>query len=63
MKNNHLKSVRLQLGLTQKQVAQLLGMKIEDRLSHWEKGSATSSVQNLYKLAQLCQVKIEDLLS
>jgi transcriptional regulator with XRE-family HTH domain len=50
---NKLKELRKVHGLTQKQVAEFLGHKSEDRISHWEKGQAIPSVPNLFKLAKL----------
>ncbi|MBP6974556.1 MAG: helix-turn-helix transcriptional regulator [Candidatus Pacebacteria bacterium] len=59
---NNLKDIRLKRGLTQKQVADLLGLKCEDRLSHWERGTAMPSVKNLMKLGRVYKVKVEQLL-
>jgi transcriptional regulator with XRE-family HTH domain len=50
---NNLKEFRLKAGLTQKQVAEMLGMQCEDRLSHWEKGQSMPSVKNLFTLAKV----------
>ena len=61
MKNNKLKEIREQRGLTQKQVAVLLNMKCEDRLSHWERAQAIPSLPNLIKLCQIYQVSTEEL--
>jgi DNA-binding XRE family transcriptional regulator len=58
---NNLKEHRIRCGYTQKEVAELLGMQCEDRLSHWEKGQALPSVGNLFKLAQLYKVQIEEI--
>lgn len=46
---NNLKEYRLKTGLTQKQVTKLLDLQCEDRLSHWEKGKAMTSVKNLLR--------------
>ena len=43
---NNLKEYRLKAGLTQKQIAEMLGMQCEDRLSDWERGSDMPSVKN-----------------
>lgn len=61
-KNNKLKELRLVRGLTQKQVAELLQLKCEDRLSHWERGQAMPSVVNLMKVAKVLKVPVHDLL-
>ena len=53
MITNNLKEYRLRLGLKQSEVAEKLGMKSSDRISHWEKGVAMPSVINLFKLAKL----------
>jgi transcriptional regulator with XRE-family HTH domain len=53
---NRLKELRKERGLTQKQVAEFLGHKSEDRISHWEKGQAIPNVPNLFKLAKLYEV-------
>lgn len=50
---NNLKEYRLKAGLTQKQVAKLLSMQCEDRLSHWENGQAMPSVKNLFRLCEV----------
>lgn len=60
---NKLKEYRLKAGLTQKQVADILKMQCEDRLSHWERGQAMPSVQNLFRLTRLYKVRPEDLYS
>ena len=60
---NNLKEFRLKAGLTQKQVAEILGLQCEDRLSHWEKGVAIPSVKNLFKLASIYKAKVEDILN
>ena len=58
---NKLKELRLKCGYTQKQVAEILGLKCEDRISHWEKGQAMPSIENLFKLSKLLNVKIENI--
>jgi len=55
---NNLKEYRLKAGLTQKQVAEMLGMQCEDRLSHWERGNAMPSLTNLLKLCQVYKISI-----
>lgn len=55
---NNLKEYRLKAGLTQKQVAEKLGMQCEDRISHWEKGKAMPSVKNLLLLCQVYKISI-----
>ncbi len=57
---NNLKAIRISAGYTQKQVAALLGLKCEDRLSHWERGSAMPSTVNLLKLLKIYGINIQD---
>ena len=54
--NNNLKKYRKEKNLTQKQVAEQLGMQCEDRISHWEKGQSVPSIQNLFKLCRIYSV-------
>lgn len=58
---NNLREYRIKAGLTQKQVAVMLGMQCEDRLSHWERGQAMPSVINLMKLTAIYNVVAEKL--
>lgn len=58
---NNLKEYRVKAGLTQKEVAQMLGLQCEDRLSHWEKGQAMPSVRNLLKLGEIYEIMINEL--
>lgn len=57
---NNLKAFRLKAGLTQKQVAEKLGLQCEDRLSHWERGVAIPSIINLSKLCRVYNIAIEE---
>ncbi len=59
--SNKLRELRVKKNLTQKQVAQYLHMQCEDRLSHWEKGRAFPSIQNLSRLCKLYEAKAEEL--
>lgn len=61
MENNNLKTIRIQCGYTQKQVAEKLQMQCEDRLSHWETGKAMPSVKNLLKLCEIYSVSLQDI--
>jgi transcriptional regulator with XRE-family HTH domain len=60
---NNLKSSRKHCGLTQQQVATLLGHKSNDRVSHWERGQMAPSLKNLIKLSAIYKSTIDDLLS
>lgn len=56
---NNLREYRLKTGLTQKQVAELLGLQCEDRLSHWEKGISVPTITNLIKLLKIYKIAFE----
>jgi len=58
---NNLKTIRIRAGYTQKQVAELLGKDMENRLSRWERGNAAPSVLNLFKLSKLYRVSCEEM--
>ena len=58
---NKLKELRKQKGYTQKQVAAMLGLQCENRLSHWEMGTAVPSVKNLFKLCKIYVAKIDEI--
>ncbi len=51
---NNLKYYRLKAGLTQKQVAEKLGLhSSQDRISMWENGIAVPNILNLLMLCEL----------
>lgn len=58
---NNLRELRKTKGMLQIEVAQLLGHLNSDRMSDWEKGYGMPSVQNLFKLAAVFGVPVEDL--
>lgn len=58
---NTLKEQRHRCGLLQQQVAELLGFKSGDRISHWEKGRNIPSLPNLIKLCVLYRVSPLDI--
>jgi transcriptional regulator with XRE-family HTH domain len=60
---NTLREHRKRAGLKQIEVAQKLGLKSSDRISHWEKGQAMPNVGNLFKLAELYKVQPAELYS
>src|SRR5215216_6661681 len=60
-KKNKLKELRLTRKLLQKDVAKLLGLTSQDRISHWETGVAVPSLVNTLKLAKLFSVTVEEL--
>jgi len=53
---NNLRALRLAVGLTQLEVAQLLGFKTSERISLWEMGLAYPSIQNLGELTKCFNV-------
>ncbi len=57
---NNLKAVRINAGYTQKQVSDILGKALENRLSRWEQGQSVPSVFNLLKLCKLYKVTVEE---
>ena len=50
---NSLRRYRRARGLTQKEVARVLGLKSTSMISRWERGVSLPSVLNLFKLAVL----------
>jgi transcriptional regulator with XRE-family HTH domain len=58
---NNLKKLRLERNLLQKDVAALLGLHCQDRLSHWEVGRSYPSVPNLIKLCEIYKVGLAEL--
>lgn len=59
---NNLRKLRKAKGLTQKQVAALIGHKSEDRISHWEKGQMVPHLKNLIKLSKVLDVSLTELI-
>jgi len=59
--SNKLKEVRQSLGLRQQDVAHVLGFKITDRISHWERGSAIPSIVNLFRLSSIYNISPQEL--
>ncbi|MEO5646531.1 MAG: helix-turn-helix transcriptional regulator [Candidatus Paceibacterota bacterium] len=60
---NRLKFFRIKLKLTQQRVADYLDHASANRLSTWENGTATPSIQNLIKLAKLYNTSIDKLVA
>jgi transcriptional regulator with XRE-family HTH domain len=60
---NNLKNLRIKQGFTQKQVAELLDLDCENRISRWENDQAMPSLKNLLRLANLYGVKLDQLYS
>lgn len=55
-----IKEMRIKRGLTQKQLAELLGVK-QQNVSDWERGERSPSVKNLKKLSEILNCQIDDL--
>ena len=55
-----IKEMRKKRGLTQKQLAELLGVK-QQNVSDWERGERSPSVKNLKKLVEVLNCQIDDL--
>lgn len=55
-----IKAIRKKRGLTQKQLAELLGVK-QQNISDWERGERSPSVKNLKKLSEILNCQIDDL--
>jgi transcriptional regulator with XRE-family HTH domain len=58
---NKLRFYREQAGLTQRDVAEALGLDCTDRISRWENDVAMPSVANLFKLAAIYGVMPHEL--
>ena len=58
---NNLRDIRVNLGLKQADVADILGHASPDRISHWEKGVAFPGMVNLFKLSLIYNVRPEQL--
>ena len=58
---NLLRKYRKVRGLSQKKVAQILGLKSSSRISRWENGSAVPSLSNAMRLAALYRVMVDAL--
>lgn len=52
---NNLKECRVKVGLTQKQVASMLGFFNEVSICHWEQGKNILNLINLFKLCGIYQ--------
>ncbi len=59
---NNLKSIRKDCFLTQKQVADKLGV-VESCYANWEQGRTEPSIDNLRKLGEIFKIDIETLIN
>ena len=60
---NNLKECRRKAGLTQKQVASLLGFTNEVSICHWEQGKNIPNLINLFKLCKIYNTSANNLYS
>ena len=58
---NYLRKYRKALGLKQKDVAKILGLKNSGMISRWEKGVCLPSLPNAFKLAGLYSMLVDAL--
>ncbi len=58
---NALKKYRQERGLTQLQVAKLMGFKDKTWISHWENGGALPNLISALRLSKIYAVPIENL--
>lgn len=59
---NNLKSIRKYNNLTQKQVANKLGV-VESCYANWEQGRTEPSIEMLRKLGEILKINIENLIN
>ena len=59
--SNKLRFHRERAGLTQKDVAESLGLDCRDRISRWENGVTMPSITNLCRLAEIYKVIPQEL--
>jgi transcriptional regulator with XRE-family HTH domain len=57
---NRVKALRSSVGLTQEELARLLGVSLRT-LSRWEKGETTPTLRNARRLARRLRVAVEEL--
>ena len=58
---NQLRKYRKVRGLTQTQVARILGLHDHNRLSNWERGKCFPAVETLFRLAAIYQTTADTL--
>lgn len=57
--HNYLKRCRKERGLTQKEVARILGLESTSMISRWEKGVCLADTLNALKIAALYQTTVD----
>lgn len=56
---NNLKKIRIEKGFTQRQVASLMNLQCEARISQWENGVARPSIFNLFRICEIYKIQME----
>ncbi len=59
--SNQIRALRHKINLRQKDVADIMGFEVIDRLSHWERGRAQPGLINIIRLCKLYNVTVDDL--
>lgn len=59
MKNNRLKKAREQKGLSQEQLAKLVGFQGKSSVSNWENGYSIPTLETAIKLSRVLEKEIE----
>ncbi len=59
--SNQIRTLRHKFNLRQKDVADIMGFEVIDRLSHWERGRSQPGLINTIRLCKLYNVSIDDL--
>lgn len=57
--HNYLRRFRRERGLTQRQVANILGLDDSTLISRWEKGVVLPKIRNVFKLAVLYRSSVD----
>lgn len=57
---HELRQIRIELRLTQQEVAQRMGLKYADQISHWECGRAVPSLKNFFKLMEIYEAELNN---
>ena len=59
--NNQIRAFRHKSTFRQKDLADIMGFEVIDRISHWEKGRAQPGLINVIKLCKIYGVTVDDL--
>jgi transcriptional regulator with XRE-family HTH domain len=58
---NKLREYRIKAGLTQKQLAKIVGVNSAERISHWETGNNVPRIEYLLKLGMVYKTSPKEL--